>query len=96
MQCNHAMKSAVIPEVRVDAQLRSDLQSVLNEGETLWEFVAISLKYAVEYRLVQTRFHARGQQAWEEFERSGKALSADVVLARMNEKIDAKRKRMGE
>lgn len=96
MQHNDAMKSAVILQVPVDAQFRSGLESVLNEGGTLSEFVANSLKSAVEYRLVQTRFYARGQQAWEEFERSGKALSADVVLARMNEKIDAKRKRMGE
>lgn len=96
MQVNDTMKSAVIPQMCVDAQFRSDHESVLNEGETLSEFIANSLKSAVEYRLVQTRFHARGQQAWAEFERSGKALSADMVLARMNEKIDVQRMRMGK
>lgn len=34
-----AMKTAVIPQVRVEPELRADLDSVLLPGETLTEFV---------------------------------------------------------
>ena len=51
------MKSAVIPQVRVEPELRAELEAVLHQGETLSEFVEASVRKAVEFRRVQTRFH---------------------------------------
>ena len=88
------MKSAVIPQVRVEPELRTELESVLQEGETLSGFVEASVRSAVEFRRVQARFHERGQAAWEQFEATGQALSTDDVLAKLQGKLDARRKRL--
>lgn len=48
------MKSAVIPQVRVEPELRAELEAVLQEGETLSEFVETAVRNAVEFRRVQT------------------------------------------
>ncbi|MFN7724032.1 MAG: YlcI/YnfO family protein, partial [Rubrivivax sp.] len=38
------MKTAVIPQVRVEPKLRADLDAVLLPGETLTEFVEASVR----------------------------------------------------
>jgi len=43
------MKTAVIPQVRVEPELRADLDAVLLPGETLTEFVEASVRRAVEF-----------------------------------------------
>lgn len=89
------MKSAVIPQVRVEPTLRAELEAVLQEGETLSEFVEASVRNAVAFRRVQTRFHARGQAAWESYQATGELVSATEVLAKLQAKLDAKRKQLG-
>lgn len=89
------MKSAVIPQVRVEPELRAELEAVLLEGESLSEFVEASVRRAVEYRLVQTRFHERGQAAWERAQRGGPTLSADAVIGKLDAKLAARRKQLG-
>jgi Arc/MetJ-type ribon-helix-helix transcriptional regulator len=86
------MKTAVIPQVRVEPELRSQLKRVLKQGETLSEFVETSVRNAIEFRSVQLRFHERGQAAWENYQRSGVAVSADKVLDKLQKKLSAKRK----
>jgi hypothetical protein len=53
------VKSAVIPQVRVGPELRAELEAVLRQGESLSEFVEASVRSAVEFRRVQTRFPER-------------------------------------
>ena len=89
------MKSAIIPQVRVEPALRAELEAVLLEGETLSEFVEASVRSAVAFRRVQTRFHERGQVAWEHHLATGESVSADKVLDRLQAKLDAKRKQLG-
>jgi hypothetical protein len=36
------MKTAILPQVRVEPQLRADLEAVLREGETLSDFLEAS------------------------------------------------------
>ena len=88
------MKSAVIPQVRVEPALRAELEAVLLEGETLSEFVEASVRSAVAFRRVQTRFHERGQAAWEHHLVTGESVSAEEVLDRLQAKLDAKRKQL--
>lgn len=90
------MKSAVIPQVRVEPELRAELEAVLRHGETLSEFVEASVRNAVEYRRVQTRFYERGQAAWEHYQRTGVSVPVEEVVAKLQEKLDAKRKQLGE
>ena len=88
------MKSAVIPQVRVEPELRAESEAVLRPGETLSEFVEASVRSAVEVRRVQTRFHARGQAALEHYQRTGISFSAEEVLAKLQNQVDAKRKQL--
>ena len=89
------MKSAVIPQVRVDPELRAELEAVLQQGETLSGFVEASVRNAVEFRRVQMRFHERGQAAWEDYQSTGVSVPADEVLAKLQAKLNAKRKQPG-
>jgi vancomycin resistance protein YoaR len=90
------MKSAVIPQVRVEPELRAELEAVLQQGETLSEFIETTVRSAVEFRRMQTRFHERGQTAWEHYQSTGLNLSADEVLAKLQKKLDARRKQLGQ
>jgi plasmid stabilization system protein ParE len=40
------MKSAVIPQIRVEPELRAELESVLGQGETLTDFVEATVRKA--------------------------------------------------
>ena len=47
------VKSAVLPQIRVEPQLRAELESVLEQGETLTEFVEASVRNAIAFRRVR-------------------------------------------
>jgi hypothetical protein len=89
------MKTAVIPQIRVEPELRTELESVLKHGETLTDFVEASVRNAIAFRRVQTAFHARAQAASEEYHRSGVATPVEAVLDRLQSKLDARRKKLG-
>lgn len=89
------MKSAVIPQVRVEPELRAELEAVLRQGETLSEFVEASVRSAVEFRRVQARFYERGQAAWEHYQSTGESVPADQVLDKLKAKMEARRKQLG-
>jgi nitrogen-specific signal transduction histidine kinase len=88
------MKSAVLPQVRVEPELRGELEAVLRQGETLSEFVESSVRSAVAFRRVQLNFEARGQAAWVHFEQTGAAVSAAEVVTTLQTKLDARRKQL--
>ena len=88
------LKTAVIPQVRDEPELRAELESVLNQGETLTDFVEATVRNAIAFRRVQTAFHARAQAASEEYHRTGVTVPVEAVLARLQSKLDAKRKKL--
>ena len=88
------MKTAVIPQVRVEPELRAELEAVLKQGETLSEFVEASVRSAIEFRRAQIRFHERGEAAWQDYQRTGKSSDAGSVLEKLQTKLDAKRKQL--
>jgi len=90
------MKTAVIPQIRVEPELRAELESVLKQGETLTDFVEATVRNAIAFRRVQTAFHARAQAASEEYHRTGVTVTVEGVLARLQSKLDAKRKKLGQ
>jgi hypothetical protein len=89
------MKSAVIPQIRVEPELRAELESVLRHGETLTDFVEATVRSAIAFRRVQTAFHARAQAASEAYHRTGVSVSVETVLERLQLKLEAKRKKLG-
>ena len=88
------MKTAVIPQIRVEPELRTELESVLRQGETLTDFVEATVRNAIAFRRVQTDFYARAQAASGEYHRSGVSVPVDAVLDRLQAKLDAKRKKL--
>lgn len=89
------MKSAIIPQIRVEPALRSELESVLVEGETLTDFVEASVRNAIAHRRVQTAFHARAQEASRTYHQTGVSVPVEAVLEKLQAKLDAKRKKLG-
>lgn len=84
------MKTAVIPQVRVEPKLRADLDSVLLPGETLTDFVEASVRRAVEFRRVRTDFAARCDAALAAYERTGVSIRSDLVLSKLEAKVAAR------
>ena len=89
------MKSAVIPQIRVEPELRAGLESVLRQGETLTDFVEATARNAIAFRRVQTSFHDRAQAASEAYHRAGASVPVETVLERLQSRLDAKRKKLG-
>lgn len=89
------MRSAVIPQIRVEPELRAELESVLRQGETLTDFVEATVRNAIAFRRFQTLFHARAQAASEEYHQTGISVPVDTVLQRLQSKLDAKREKLG-
>ncbi|MDO9417180.1 YlcI/YnfO family protein [Pararhizobium sp.] len=84
------MKSATLPSLRVDPQLRADAESVLKDGETLSAFVENSVRAQVHARKTQAEFIARGLASLEEAKRTGEYYSSDEVLSELKGMLAAK------
>jgi len=89
------MRSAVIPQIRVEPELRAELETVLQPGETLTAFVEATVRNAIAFRRVQASFHARAQAASQEYHRAGVSVPVEPVLERLQSKLDARRKKLG-
>lgn len=94
MHYDETMKTAVIPQVRVEPELRADLDAALLPGETLTEFVEASVRRAVEFRRVQTDFAARCNASLATYERTGVSIPSDAVLSKLEAKVAAKVKQL--
>jgi hypothetical protein len=88
------MKTAVIPQVRVEPALRAELDAVLGQDETLSEFVEDAVRRAVEHRRVQATFLARGEAAWQAYQRDGQSVPAEAVLTKLQVRLDERRRQL--
>jgi len=91
MRYNDPMKTATIPAVRVEPELRAEVEAVLADGETLSQFVEASIRAGVERRRVQAEFIARGLRARETALRTGDYVDAHVALDGLQRKLEAAR-----
>jgi hypothetical protein len=91
MRYNSRMKSATIASVRVEPELRSQVESLLGEGETLSEFVEASVRATVLRRRHQAEFMAGGFRSLETARRTGDYVEAESVLEGLQRKLDAAR-----
>lgn len=93
MHYNYPMKTATIPSVRVEPELRAEVESLLSDGETVSEFVEASVRATVLRRRNQAEFIARGLRSVDDARRSGDYVDADIVLQELRRKLDAARMR---
>jgi predicted transcriptional regulator len=93
------MKSATIPSIRVEPDLREQMEQVLGDGESLSAFVEASVRDSVRRRLEQTEFVRRGLQSLANAAARSAAgdapaayVTADSVVARLEARLAAARK----
>lgn len=83
------MKTAILPSVRVEPELRSSVESMLGAGETLSAFVESAVRQTVQRRQNQAEFVARGLTSLETAKRTGEYVDADDVLEKLAQKLAA-------
>jgi len=88
------MKTSTLPAVRVEPALRSDAEAVLDEGESLSDFVAACVRDGVTWRRTQDAFLARARDAIDRAERENNGITPQEVLRRMDARLDAARQRL--
>ena len=81
------MKSASLPSLRVDPNLRDAAESVLIEGETLSGFIETAVRETIERRRAQAEFVARGLAARDQAQRSGVYFPAEQVHAELQQML---------
>jgi hypothetical protein len=85
------VKTATLPAIRVDPELREKMEAVLGKGETLSSFMEASLRSAVEYRAIQNEFDARTLEAERHLEATGLTYSTEEVVAHLRAKLERRR-----
>ena len=91
-QYNAAMKTATVPPIRVAPEFRIEVEGVLEQGESLSEFVENAVRQTVLKRKHQAEFLRRGVTAIEETKRAGGGIAAEVVIAELEAKLAAARR----
>ena len=83
------MKTATIPSLRVDPELRHSAESVLQEGETLSSFVEQAIRQSVAYRQAEQAFIERGLRARDQARQTGRYVEASAVVDQLQAMLDA-------
>jgi len=78
------MKTATMPALRVQPELRQAAEEILRPGETLSAFVEDSLRRNVAFRRTQQEFIARGLASRDEAKRTGEYFSSEEVFAELD------------
>jgi hypothetical protein len=85
------MKTATLPSLRVEPELRDAAESVLQDGETLSSFIESAVRDTIERRRTHAQFVARGLASRDKARRTGDYVDADVVLGNLERKLQAAR-----
>ena len=81
------MKTTMLPPIRVAPDFRLELEGVLEQGETLSQFVEKAVRTTVAKRKNQAEFIRRGVAAIEATQRDGSGIPADQVIAKLEAKM---------
>jgi hypothetical protein len=80
-------KTSTIPPLPVSQDMRAAAEAALVKGETLSGFVLEAIQLNIQRRALQQEFVARGLVARDEARRTGKYVSADDVLAALDQTL---------
>lgn len=83
------MKTATMPPLRVDPELRLAAEDVLRENESLSAFMETALREGIARRRLQREFVARGLVSREQARRDNDYFDADEVHAELEHKLNA-------
>ena len=90
------MKTSTLPPVRVEPALRAEVEALLDQGESLSDFVASCVRDGVAWRRTQDAFIARAHLAVERAVRENSGATPDEVLGRLEAQLQAARARIGD
>ena len=91
MQYNFSMKTATIPPIRVEPAFRLEIEGLLEQGESLSEFVETAVRATVEARKTRAEFVKRGMAAIDQARREGTTIPADQVMAKLRTRVASAR-----
>ncbi len=77
------MKTATMPPLRVDPELRQAAEGVLRKDESLSAFMEAALRESIARRRTQREFVARGLDARDQARRDNEYFDADTVHAEL-------------
>ena len=80
-------KSRTIPPLRVSEQLRADVESVLEPGETLSAFLMDAVSRSIDFRKSQQDFLARGMASADRARKKGGYVPADKAIAGLRKRL---------
>jgi hypothetical protein len=78
------MKTATIPSLRVEPELRKAAESVLRDGESLSAFVEQAIRENITNRQMQAEFIARGLVSREQAKRDNEYYSPEQLLQELD------------
>jgi len=90
LQYNKQMKSTQLPPVRVSPAVRQEIESSLQGGETLSQFIEKAATSAARARIAEQAFLERGRASLERATRTGRFFPADEVLGAMRARLTAR------
>ena len=85
------MKSATLSDIHGAPNFRQEIEGVLEDGETLSQFVQGTVRREVDMRTHQAEFVRRGIAAIRQTQRTGNGVPASEVLARLETRLSAAR-----
>jgi len=82
------MKTATIPSLRVEPELRHSAENVLRKGESLSSFVEQAIRQSVAHRQAEQEFIARGLRSRDQARQSGQYVESGEVLSRLEAMLE--------
>jgi hypothetical protein len=89
------MRSATFPPIRVEPEVRAEVEAVLREGETLTQFIEEAVVAAAAWRRTQSEFVTRGEAAIERWKHEGGGSGVDEVMTDLQARLDEAKRRAG-
>lgn len=77
------MKTTTLPPLRVTPEFRKTVESVLDDGETLSEFMMNAVERVAQMRREQRQFVAVATARSRKAKRTGAYVDGDVVFGRL-------------
>lgn len=93
---NPVMRSANFPPIRVEPEVRAEVEAVLREGESLTQFIEEAVVAAAAWRRTQAEFVTRGEAAIARWKQEGGGQSADDVMADLQSRLDEAKRRAAQ
>ena len=90
------MRSATFPPIRVEPEVRAEVEAVLREGESLTQFIEDAVVAAAAWRRVQAEFVTRGEAAIKRWKQEGGGHQVDEVMADLQTRLDDARHRAAQ